>query len=176
MKYFYIFCLLFICFLPVKSDVIIEVSKSTINFGEVPYCKKITDTIVVKNSPISTANLKLLVGERITGTNSTSFRVTNPKIKDLDLPPYDGTNSVIYIVEFDPSIQPFGDKNAILEIPNDTKDSVLKIPISAKSVMIEYEILPQVIDFQDISINQEYTKNLEITIKSNFNTKISSVN
>ncbi len=175
MRYFYLFCILFICFLPVKSDVIIEVSKSTINFGEVPYCKKITDTIVVKNSPISTANLKLLVGERITGTNSTSFRITNPKIKDLDLPPYDGTNSVIYIVEFDPSIQPFGDKNAILEIPNDTKDSVLKIPISAKSVMIEYEILPQVIDFQDISINQEYTKNLEITIKSNFNTKISSV-
>lgn len=176
MRYFYLFFLIFICITIAKSDVKIEVSKSSINFGEVPYCKKITDTIVVKNSPTSTGNIKLLVGEKITGTNSTSFRITNPKIKDLDLPPYDGTNSVIYVVEFDASIQPFGEKTATLEIPNDTQEPILKIPISATSVMMEYDISPRIIDFQDISINQDYSIDLEITLLSNFKTEISSIN
>ena len=175
MKYFYIFLFLLISLFQAKTEVKIEVSKSNINFGEVPYCKKVTDTIVVKNSPTSTANLKLLVGEKITGANAPNFRITNPKIKDLDLPPFDGTNSVIYVVEFDASLQPFGEKNAILEIPNDTKDSVIKIPITAKSTMIEYELSPQLIDFKDISINQSYSQNLEITLKSKFPSKIISV-
>lgn len=175
MKYFYVFLFLLISLFQAKTEVKIEVSKSNINFGEVAYCKKVTDTIVVKNSPTSTANLKLLVGEKITGANAQNFRITNPKIKDLDLPPFDGTNSVIYVVEFDASLQPFGEKNAILEIPNDTKDSVIKIPITGKSTMIEYELSPQLIDFKDISINQSYSQNLEITLKSKFPSKIISV-
>lgn len=175
MKYFYTFLFILFCVAIAKSEVKVEISKSEINFGEVPYCKKITDTIVVKNSSTSTGNLKLLVGEKIIGPNSKNFRITNPKIKDLDLPPYDGTNSVIYVVEFDAAIQPFGDKSATLLIPNDSKDSLIQIPITGKSVMMEYEISPSTIDFQDISINQDYYTNLDITIKSNLSGKISSL-
>ncbi len=175
MKYFYIilFAIFGTSFL--NAQVQVELSKQSINFGEVPYCQKITDTIVVKNSSTSTGNLKLLVGEKIIGPNSKNFRITNPKIKDLDLPPYDGTNSVIYVVEFDATIQPFGDKTAKLLIPNDSKDTLIEIPITAKSVMVEYEISPSVFDFQDISINQDYYADLDITIKSNLNGKIASV-
>ena len=175
MKYFCIilFAIFGISFL--KAQVKVELSKQSINFGEVPYCQKITDTIVVKNSSTSTENLKLLVGEKIIGPNSKNFRITNPKIKDLDLPPYDGTNSVIYVVEFDATIQPFGIKTATLQIPNDSKDNLIEIPITAKSVMVEYEISPSVLDFQDISINQDYYENLDITIKSNLNGQIASI-
>lgn len=175
MKYFYTFILILFCVAIAKAEVKVEISKEQINFGEIPYCKKITDTIVVKNSSTSTSNLKLLVGEKIIGTNAKNFRITNPKIKDLDLPPYDGTNSVIYVVEFDATIQPFGDKVATLLIPNDSKDSLIQIPITGKSVMVEYEISPLTIDFQDISINQDYYADLDITIISNLNGKISSI-
>lgn len=175
MKYFYTLLLILLGFYVLKSEVKVEISKSNINFGEVPYCKKITDTIVIKNSSTSTGNLKLLVGEKISGLDSKNFRITNPKIKDLDLPPYDGTNSVIYVVEFDATIQPFGDKVAILQIPNDSKDSLIQIPITAKSIMAEYDLSPTIIDFQDISINQDYFADLDITLKSNLVGKISSV-
>lgn len=175
MKYFYIILFAIFGFSIAKSEVKLELSKLSINFGDVPYCQKVTDTIIVKNSSTSTGNLKLLVGEKIIGVNSKNFRITNPKIKDLDLPPYDGTNSVIYVVEFDASIQPFGDKVATLIIPNDSKDSLIEIPITAKNIMVEYEVSPSEIDFQDISINQDYYADLDITIKSNRNGKIASV-
>ncbi len=175
MKYIYIFFIAIYGFAFLRAEVQVELSKTSINFGEIPYCKKITDTIVVKNSSTSTANLKLLVGERITGQDSKFFRITNPKIKDLDLPPYDGTNSVIYVVEFDASIQPFGDKSAKLLIPNDSKDTLIEIPIAAKSIVVDYEISPPIIDFQDISIGQDYYADLDITIKSNLNAIIGSV-
>ena len=162
--------------LVLHSEIRLDLSKPSYDFGIVPSCKKVYDTIVVKNSAVSTANIKLYKNEKIIGDNS-NFRIANPKIKDLDLPPYDGTNSVIYIIEFDASIGTDGIKNAVLHIPTDlpAPNDTLKIPINATSERIKYTINTTEIDFGNIIVANNYSSQISFKLNSNFEGNIDFV-
>jgi hypothetical protein len=158
------------------AQIEVEVSKSDINFGTHAFCQRPTDTIVVRNKSTSTGNLKLLVGEKITGANNTSFRITNLKIKDLDLPPYDGTNAVIYVVEFNPSVGASGPKTGMLEIPTDLPTMpLIKIPLTATSENVDYKVTPKPLDFGDIATGTAYNQNINFQITSNLNVHITKI-
>ncbi len=162
--------------LALRSEIKVELSKPSYDFGIVPSCKKVFDTIVVKNSATSTQNLKLFKNEHIVGDNI-NFRVANPKIKDLDLPPYDGTNSVIYIIEFDASKGAEGNKSAFLYIPTDLpapKDTI-KIPINATSERAKYTINTTEVDFGDIIVGKYYNGIISFNSNSSFDINIEKI-
>jgi hypothetical protein len=165
-RFFIIFSLSFILLVNlIFADIIPEISKSSLEFGVVASCKKPTDTVVVKNPSGSQSNFKLLVGEKITGSDVQNFKIVNPKIKDLDLPPYDGSNAVIYVVEFEPSIGVSGFKQATLEIPTDLPNyPTISIPLSGTSEILQYIINPPQIDFGDIATNTNYQKSIDIEV------------
>ncbi|GEM_PF-3480104 len=163
--------------LALRSEITIELSKSSYEFGIVPSCKKVYDTIIVKNSATSTQNLKLFKNEHIVGDNS-NFRVANPKIKDLDLPPYEnGTNAVIYIVEFDASKGAEGLKSAELHIPTDlpSPNDTLKIPINATSEQAKYTINTTTVDFGDIIVGKNYNSQISFQSNSSFDVHIEKI-
>jgi len=158
------------------ADILPEVSKSSIDFGTVPYCMRPTDTIVVRNSSSSNGNFKLLVGEKIVGTDSANFKITNPKIKDLDLPPFDGSNAVIYVVEFNPSIGIEGIKNATLEIPTDLPNyPIIQISITGISAKVEYTIDPPTIDFGEITTGKDFQSAFNVEVKSSIPVKLNNI-
>lgn len=168
--------LLCLAFLQTKADIIPELSKDTLKFGNVASCERPRDTVVVRNPSTSTANFKLLVGEKITGLNSSSFKITNLKLKDLDLPPYDGSNAVIYVVEFDPSVGTTGAKEAVLEIPTDlTNMPIIKIPITGYSEQINYILNPDPINYGDIATGTNYNLGFSFEVQSNLTIHISKI-
>ncbi|HAW07858.1 MAG TPA: hypothetical protein DCW42_01610, partial [Bacteroidetes bacterium] len=91
MKYMKLFIIFFICYLNINAQIIPELSKNEMNFGDLAECKIAYDTVIVRNPSASTQSFKLKSGEYIQGPSC--FKIINPKIKDLDLPPYDGTNA-----------------------------------------------------------------------------------
>lgn len=160
----------------VFAQVDYEVSKNQMNFGTHAFCERPKDTIIVRNKQTSIGNLKLLVGETITGADQASFRITNPKIKDLDIPPYDGTNAVIYVVEFNPSVGTTGPKNAFLEIPTDlTASPIIKIPISGTSEKVDFILNPKPLDFGNIATGITYNDDFTLTLSTNLNVHISKI-
>ncbi len=165
-----------LCNLNLIADIQPEISKTKIDFGTVPYCKRPTDTVVVRNPSNSSTNFKLLVGEKIKGTDFKNFRITNPKIKDLDLPPYDGSNAVIYVVEFNPSFGVEGVKNAILEIPTDLPNyPTISIPITGTSAKVEYIIDPPIVDFGEITTGKDFQISFDVEVKSSVSVKLNNI-
>ena len=170
---FFPYCLIFCLFaLNLNAQIIPEVSKTTMDFGNLPECKVGYDTVVIRNPSNSSVIFKLLVGEYIEGPSC--FKIINPKIKDLDLPPYDGTNAVIYVVEFNASIAADGMNMGKLVIPTDLQNYP-KIEISllgSKSSSI-YDFTN--LDFGTIGVGSQAAANLILHISSKSPTKIASI-
>ncbi|HOV91689.1 MAG TPA: hypothetical protein PLC04_01235 [Candidatus Kapabacteria bacterium] len=167
--YYFIFCLLA---LDLNSQIIPEISKTLMDFGNLPECKVGYDTVVIRNPSNSPVIFKLLAGEYIEGPSC--FKIINPKIKDLDLPPYDGTNAVIYVVKFDASIAQEGNNIGKLIIPTDLQNyPFIEISLSGLKFSSRYDFTN--LDFGTIGVGTQSVANLILHISSKSPTKISNI-
>lgn len=156
----------------INAQIIPELSKTSIDYGDRASCEIVTDTIIIRNPSTSTQSFKLLSGEKLIG--SPCFRIINPKIKDLDLPPYDGTNAVIYVIEFNAKIASIGNNSGTLIINTDLVDyPSIEIPVSANMLISDYDFSD--LNFGNIGVGVNITADLMLHIISPFPTRIKSI-
>lgn len=156
----------------INAQIIPELSKSSIDFGNKANCEIVYDTVIVRNPATSEQSFKLIANEEIKGP--ACFRIINPKIKDLDLPPYDGTNAVIYIIEFNASIAAEGNNSGTLIINTDLVNYPrIEIPITASRWSSNYFFTS--LDFGTIGVGVNSSANLILQISSHFPTKIKNI-
>ncbi len=135
-----------------SSDIV--PSKTAIDFGMLNHCESPADTIQLRN--YGAANRKIFIGEAISGANPECFAIVNPKKNDMDLPPYDGTNALVYVVRYIPAPADPGPKSAQLTIKTD--DPLLpeiKIDLKGESEKFVMSVTPDTIDFGKIAVGQQ---------------------
>jgi len=172
MKYMKLFIIFFICYLNINAQIIPELSKNEMDFGDLAECKIAYDTVIVRNPSASTQSFKLKSGEYIQGPSC--FKIINPKIKDLDLPPYDGTNAVIYVVEFNAALAPEGNISGNLFIPTDLPNfPSIQIQLKGAKWSSSYDFTN--LDFGTIGVGIQASANLTLHLSSKFNIKIKNI-
>ena len=148
-----------------------KVSLTPIDFGLNAICESLKyDSILVTNSG---ASIKIISNGDIIGQDKDNFKIINPKNAPYDLL---NSDSVYYMIEFDPSVGAIGQKSATFHlVTDDIADRDIYTDISAETDSLRVYAVPDFISFGGIPVPKDTSADIQIVNSGQFDVTIEKV-
>ena len=156
----------------VKSD--ITINKYVIDFGLIPWCKTVTDTIRISNSPSASSSFQINEIPKIIGNNPEYFKIIKaPGVYPVVITQGDG---VEFGIEFSMNGGSAGPVDAIFKFTTDNPDSP-EIEIILKGEFIPFNSMPtpDAIDLGNIAVGFDVPSSFLITNFAKINEQIGTI-